>query len=432
MADLVVRPVASDEEAERFLRATPNGMGLPTWEPEPAAWWSGPGLGARFGGVPDAAWFLRERGSLPDRDRTQAAFVGGELVGTSGLLSLELTVPGPRTLPMGGVTWVGVHPTHRRQGLLRAMMRALLDDGHRRGEAVAALSASEGGIYGRFGFGPATTQVRWELSRGQGPARPASDGGRLALVGPEEAGAAWAALHEEARRTRVGEVSAYPGYWDTLAGRDESGRDASRLRVLHCDSAGRVDGGAAYRIPWSPLPEESGLVQVDWLEAVAPSAYTVLWSFLSDQDLTRRVAAGHRPVDEPLRWQLRDPRALRVTRLSDNLWVRLIDVGAALAARRYAISSTIVLEVADAFCPWNAGRWILEAGPDGSRVARAGSATPPDIALDVAALGAAYLGGVSLLLLARAGLVQELAPRALAQSAALFSTLEAPHNAIGF
>ena len=181
-----------------------------------------------------------------------------------------------------------------------------------------------------------------------------------------------------------------------------------------------------------PTPATSGIVQVDWLEASSTAAYTDLWAFFADLDLTKRVVAGKRPVDEPLRWQLADSRALQVTRQADNLWIRLVDVPGALAARSYAMPGSLVLEVTDAFCPWNDGRWRLETGPDGAACTRAPAGAQPELFLSAATLGSVYLGGVALGPLARAGLVHELVPGALSRATAMLACSEAPHTAIGF
>jgi predicted acetyltransferase len=430
--DAEIRPIAADE-GDTFLRTTPSGNGLPSDEPEPAPWWAGPGTGPPFGGIRSNEEL--DRSELQELDRTQAAFVGGEMVGTSAVFSLELTIPGKGPVPMGGVTAVGVLPTHRRQGLLRAMMRAMLDDCRARGEMLASLSASEGGIYGRFGFGPATVQVRWELERHRARlAHPPQRHGRIQLVAEAEAKGAWAQLHDTVRLTRVGEVSAYSGLWEHMARPEARDRDGSgsRLFVLHRGPRGEVDGAAVVRIPWSPDPANSGTVQVDWLEAASVGAYTDLWVFLADLDLTRRVIAGKRPVDEALRWQLADPRALRVTRLGDDLWVRLVDVPGALAARTYQVRGILMLQVSDPFCPWNDGCWRLEGGPEGAVCVQAPTGSEPDLLLNASALGSIYLGGTALGPLARAGLVRELVPGALGLATAMLTGNEAPHNAIGF
>ncbi|WP_035804958.1 GNAT family N-acetyltransferase [Kitasatospora mediocidica] len=417
-----IRPITPDEAVD-FLRIVPSYAGTPNWEPEPAAWHAGTGMTARFGRAARPDQLAAAAAGMSDVDRTQAAYVDGRLVGTSQLLSLEVTVPGAGPVAMGGVTAVGVLPTHRRRGLLRAMMRAMLDDSRARGEALAALSAAEGGIYGRYGFGPATYQARWELdTRGL---RPADRQGSIDLVGVQTAAAAWPALHDAVRRSRIGEVSAYPGRWGV-------GEPAGRQFLLHYDDTGAVDGAATYRTPWSPDRASAGTVEVEWLEAASAVAYTDLWSFLTSLDLTKRVVAAKRPVDEAFRWQLADPRALRVTRQSDDLWVRLVDLPAALSNRSYQTEGALVIEVADPFCPWNEGRWQLDGGPDGAHCRRAPTGAAPDLSLDASTLGAVYLGGTALGPLAAAGLVREHSGGAIGRATAMLTQPQAPHNAIGF
>jgi len=419
--EIEIRPVAA-EEVDAFIRAVPGAAGLPTWEPEPAAWWTGPGNSSPFSSRISDKELARYRSEVRELDRTQAAFADGKLVGTSGLYTLEVTVPGSRPVAMGGVTSVGVLPTHRRRGLLRGMMRAMLDDCHTRGEVLAGLSASEGGIYGRYGFGPATGTVRWELDRAK--ARLASGRtewpGRLELVDGAALAAAAPALYDRVRQTRVGQVSASPGTWTS------STQGGNRRFVLNYGLDGAVDGAAIYRYDLTG----SGTVQVDWFEAASADAYTSLWMLLADLDLTRRVVAAKRPVDEPLRWQLADTRALRVTRTADDLWIRLVDVPGALAARTYQVPGSLVLEVTDAFCPWNTGRWLLDSGPDGASCAPTGAAA--ELALDAATLGSLYLGGTAPGTLARAGLIHELVPGALNRATAMLAQPDAPFNPIGF
>ncbi|MDH6130719.1 putative acetyltransferase [Kitasatospora sp. MAA4] len=417
-----IRPIAPAEAVD-FLRIVPSYAGTPNWEPEPAAWHAGVGLTSRFGRAAGHDELLAAAAGMSDLDRTRAAFVDGRLVGTSQVLSLEVTVPGAGPVAMGGVTAVGVLPTHRRRGLLRAMMRAMLDDCRRRGEALAGLSAAEGGIYGRYGFGPATYTARWELdTRGL---HPVDRQGHLELVDVQTASAAWPALHDTVRRTRIGEVSAYPGRWD-------GGEPRGRQFLLHYDDTGAVDGAATYRTPWSPDQATAGTVEVEWLEAVSAGAYTDLWSFLTSLDLTRRVVAAKRPIDEAFRWQLADPRALRITRQSDDLWLRLVDLPAALSNRNYQTYGTLVIEVADPFCPWNEGRWQLDGGPQGAHCRRARAGAAPDLSLDASTLAAAYLGGTALGPLAAAGRVQEHTSGALARATAMLTQPQAPRNAIGF
>ena len=195
--------------------------------------------------------------------------------------------------------------------------------------------------------------------------------------------------------------------------------------------SGQVDGAAYYRVQsrWEDgLP--AGTLLLRELIAVTPEAHAALWRYCLNVDLVQTVRATVRPVDEPLRWLLAEPRRLRTTALYDDLWVRLVDIPAALAARRYATTGRLVLDVADPFCPENAGRYELEAGPDGAACRPTTAAA--DLALDVADLGAAYLGGVRFGTLAQAGRVAELETEALARADALFTSEPAPWCATPF
>lgn len=426
----LIRPV-TPEEALDYLRVLPQETGLPMWEPAPAAWHAGAGCWP-VPAVPSEEALARSAAALQSEGfRSQAAFVDGRLVGASAMLLLELTVPGPAPVAMGGVTSTGVLPTHRRRGLLRALMTAMLHDCRERGEPLAGLSASEGGIYGRYGFSPATFQVRWELespaARFLDPAPPAD---RLELVSADLARAAWPSLHERARRTRVGEVSARPDAWEELSD-SARGTDGPLRFLAHYDTDGQVDGLAHFRTPWSADPDQAGTVRVEAFEAVTSAAYGALWRLLTDLDLSRRVVAARRPGDEPLRWMLADPRALRVTRSADNLWLRLVDVSAALEARTYPTSGSLGIDVNDAMLPENQGRWRLDATPTGATCQFDPRATP-DVALGVDALASLYLGGVSPATLVAAGRITVLHPRALATLISLFTQDPAPYNVARF
>lgn len=425
-----IRPIGA-EDALDYLRVLPQETGLPIWEPQPAAWHAGAGAWPARS-VPSPAQLARTAsGLLREGFRPQAAFVDGRLVGASAMLSLEVTVPGPRSVPMGGVTSTGVLPTYRRRGLLRALMGAMLADAQEQGEPLAGLSASEGSIYGRYGFSPATFIVRWELNRHEAQfLETAPAAGELEFIDAEQAQAAWPGLHERVRRTRVGEVMARPEVFEGPVDRVHE-QDGPGRFVVHRDVDGEVDGLVHYRLPWSPDPHQAGTVQVEAFEAATPLAYTGLWRLLTDVDLTQRVVAARRPVDEPLRWQLSNPRALRVTRSADNLWLRLVDVGAALRARTYAGTGGLVLDVRDQMLPTNQGRWRLEADPVGASCERAPSATP-DLGLDVQALASLYLGGVSPQTLFAAGRIAQLRPGGLATLTRLLSAGRPPYNAVGF
>jgi predicted acetyltransferase len=342
----------------------------------------------------------RRTGSVVASESPLGAYAGGELAGTAMSFSLELTVPGEVQLPMAGVSYVAVHPLRRRRGVMRALMRYQLDDLHARGVPVAGLGASEAGIYGRFGYAPATWDSSWRLARGA--ARHLAESGdapRLELVDERTARDVFPAVHDQARRSQVGDVRTYPGRWHDLI---ESGKQF----VLCRDQDGRASGYAIYRLEREDWYSAHGVVIVDHLIACTDRAYRGLWAYLADLDLTDCVIASGRPEHEPLRWALADSRQLTVTGVHDHLWLRLVDLPAALSARRYAAEGSLVLEVTDPFCPWNEGRWLLEGGPDSAECRPAPGALGVDLRLDVTALGSLFLGGTSLALLVRAGRVE--------------------------
>ena len=426
-----IRPVQRAEAVE-YLRTLPYATGLPNWEPAPAAWHGGPGAWPPPR-PPASAQQLADWADevTSGRLHTQAAFVDGRVVGGSGMLSLELTVPGLRPVPLGGVTATGVLVTHRRRGLLRGMVQAMFDAALERGEPLAGLSASEGGIYGRFGFSPATRWTRWELERSDAALLDAErPEGTLGLVDAATAREVWPLVHEQARRSRVGELSPQPDQWSGLSD-EANGTDGPLRHLVHRDPQGRADGIAGYRLPWSADVAGAGTLVVEAFQALGPDAYRALWELLSDVDLTRRVVAPCRPVDEPLRWMLRNPRALRTTRQSDALWLRVLDVPAALEGRAYDVETRLTIAVeGDTMCPHNAGVWRLDAAPGGATCSRVQAA--PDLTLDVQSLGSLYLGGTSAQVLAAAGRVRAHRDGALAELARAFRTDPEPFNSFGF
>jgi predicted acetyltransferase len=425
-----IRAITRDEAVE-YLKVLPYANGLPHWEPAPAAWYGGAGAWP----PPRPPASEQELAALAgeimaDGVHPQAAFVDGRIVGGSAMFSLEITVPGLRLVPFGGVTSTGVIATHRRRGLLRAMMQAMFDNALGRGEPVAALSASEGGIYGRFGFSPGTVRTRWEIDRAEAALRDAPPpAGSAELAGAAAARAAWPGIHDTARRGQVGEISAPAGRWDGLSD-DAGGPDGPLRYVIHRDPRGQADGIASYRLPWSPRLADTGTLVVEGITAASGDAYRALWQLLLDFDLTRRVVAAGRPADEPLRWMLRNPRAMRVTRQSDNLWIRLLDIPAALRARGYDTAASLSFTVeSDAMCPGNEGTWRLDTTGPASCVRSGGAA---DVTLDIAALGSLYLGGMSAAILAGAGLVRPHHDAAVSLLSRIFRTDPAPFNAVGF
>ncbi|MGC4766056.1 GNAT family N-acetyltransferase [Micromonospora sp. DT46] len=427
-----IRPVERHEVVE-YLRALPFANGLPSWEPYPAAWHGG----AEAWPCPRPPATREQLESWADelmKDETfrpQAAIVNGKVVGATAMLSLQVTAPGLRVVPMGGVTGTGVIATHRRQGLLRGMMQAMFTDALERGEAIAELSASEGNIYGRFGFSPATLRTRWEMERSAARLVDADpDLGSLELVDAATAREVWPGIFDRVRRARVGEIAAPKGRWAGLSD-EANGTDGPLRFLIHRDAAGQVDGIANYRLPWSTNPDGVGVLVVEALEALTDEAYRAMWSLLLDFDLTRKVVAPARPADEPLRWMLRNPRAMRVTRQSDNLWVRVLDLPKALTSRGYDTDGYLRITVEkDPECPHNIGTWELEISKGEAECRRVDGAT--DLTLDIQALGSLYLGGMSAAALARAGKIRPQEADALATLSRLFRTDPEPFNSIGF
>ncbi len=338
-------------------------------------------------------------------DRSFPAFVGDEMVGAGGTYSFQLTVPGA-VVPTGGTTMIGVKPTHRRRGVLREMMRYHLDEVRARGEPLAALWASDSAIYGRFGYGPAT--IRHALTADTEQARFAaepSDKGEVRLLDVDEALPAMQRVHQQAASARPGMFARSETWWRHHVLHDpEHWRDgASARRYAVYSEDGEALGYAMYRVKpdWSSN-HGRGDVRVGEIVALAPSAGDALWRFLFGIDLMAKVKAWNVLPDEALPWRLVNPRRVKIE-LSDGLWVRVVDVPAALAARRYPVPGRLVISVADDFCPWNGGTWALEGGPDGAGCVA--SDEPPDLTMAADDLGALYLGGVSPASLARAGRV---------------------------
>ncbi|MFS0704862.1 GNAT family N-acetyltransferase [Cellulomonas sp. 179-A 9B4 NHS] len=333
----------------------------------------------------------------------------GTLAAVHGSYPFRLPVPGG-VVPCAGLTWVGVRPEHRRRGLLRAMIRAHLDRALARGEVVSALFAAEAGIYGRFGYGSAADELHLTLPR-RAALRPVPGseelGVRLEAADEARHGALVQDLHERmAHRpgwaTRPTPELRVRALVDPAPWRD--GAEPLLLATV-VDASGEVRGAAAFarKAQWEPTGP-SAVVRVRQVLALDAAATHRLWSFLLDLDLTTTVESPALAVDDPLTHLLVDARPAR-PRVSDNVWVRVLDLPAALAGRRYAAPVDVVLDVTDALVPANAGRWRLVADASGAaEVVRTGA--DPDVSLDVRELGALYLGGRSMAAQAAAGLVR--------------------------
>ena len=370
-------------------------------------------IGQYFGGPPPEDMLDRWLRYF-ELERMHAAFEDGEVVGGAGAFTFELSVPGG-SLPCAGVTVVGTYPTHRRRGALRGMMDAQLADVHERGEPLAALWASEETIYGRFGYGLAAWCGEVKIPRTAAAfAQPFAARGRTRFVTPEEAATLFPPVWEELRRQRPGVPSRSPAWWELRALRllPEQAGNPKRFVVVEID--GRVEGYAIYRL-FFEASEGAFSGRTEVVEAVGstPQGTAEVWRFLLDIDWSATTTVSLLPVDHPLFFLLANPRRMAF-RLGDSLWIRLVDVGAALSGRVYAADGPVVFEVRDATCPWNEGRWKLEGGT----AERTGD--PADISLDVDALGSVYLGAVSFAELGAALRVEEHVAGALARADAVF------------
>ncbi|MEU7566815.1 GNAT family N-acetyltransferase [Streptomyces fradiae] len=380
-----------------------------------------------FGGVAEAPEERALWEALTEHDRSLGVWEGDACVGTAGAFSFRLSVPGGAVVPAAGVTMVSVAPTHRRRGILTSMMRRQLDDVRGRGEALAVLMASEPDIYGRFGYGLATQRMRAAIdtARVRLSVPEGTDGVRLRLARPEDAAEACEAVYARSVPLRPGMTERRPG-WERLPLLDPpSGRgSASPLACVLAERDGRVTGYALYRVrPEWEHAGPAGVVVLEHLGALDPESYAALWRFLFEMDLTSTIEVRNRPVDDAWQHLVSDVRRCGLA-LRDGLFVRLVDVGAALEARTYRAPVDVVLEVADDFCPWNAGRWRLTGDAKGARCVRTDEA--PDLALSVRELGTVYLGGFPLASLAAAGRVREAREGALAAASLAFGSDAAP------
>lgn len=380
-------------------------------------------------------------------DRSLCAFENGRPVAASAVLSLQLTLPGRATVPMGGVTWIATLPTHRRRGLLRRLMAAHFADMTERGEIVSGLGASEANIYGRFGFGPATHFASFSVERAFADfASPDEEAaaGRITFLDADEAAAQLPVIYENLRLQQPGAVSRTSGLWaehlsDTSAQREGAGR------MHHCKhetTPGVPDGYVSYRIKgdWKgELPANE--VRVVELLAADRHVYRALWSYVLDIDLSQTVTCWRGRVDEPLRWLLADRRRFKVGTVADFLWLRLLDVPRALAARAYEAPGELVLEITETFPASKTTRYALHAGrgdaPSAGRAAAcdndcAPTTATPDISLDMDMLGAVYLGGATFATLAAAGKVRELKTGAVVRADRMFSSGSAPYCVVEF
>lgn len=366
------------------------------------------------------------RASLSYRRHTGVwdAAVGDEPVATVSSWRAQLTVPGPRTVDAWAISSVTVSPTHRRRGIARALLEGELRTARDLDIPVAMLTVSEATIYGRFGFAPAvgatnwsieTSRVRWVGIRPEGVVR------FLPLTDYRDE---VATLHERLRPTQVGATGMWGLRWDQFAGRAPGDAEkATQLRaVKYVDGDGAIRGLAVFRLIENTDDFTKHTLVVDHLISETHDAYAALWRFVLEMDLVSTVTASLRSVDEPLWWMLGDRRAATVTEI-DHLWARILDVPRALEARAYPRGDQIAFEVSDAL-GFAEGSFVLREGiVDVVETVPAGIA---HVRLDVSALSSLYLGGVSAVVLAAAGRLEQVTDDAASAVDATFRTPRAP------
>jgi predicted acetyltransferase len=403
--EIEIRPITDDERRD-WIRAGETAFSSVTKDDEVDAW-------------------------LPvvESDRSFAAFEADRIVGTSASLTLRMMVPGGAMIPTAAVTMVGVHPTHRRRGINTRMMGAILEQAAERREPLAALFASEGAIYGRFGYGLAgllgefqAESARMEFVRGFEPR------GRVALLPKDEAMPLIDRVYEAA--LRPGGVERSEALRDQGFATVGEDKDRPWMYAVHLDDAGEADGYAVYWVKhdW-PRSVPSGTINVKECVASTPSGYANIWRFLFDVDLVSTVEAWNRPVDEPLLHLLREPRRLRFG-LADGLWLRVVNVVDSLEARHYSADGRVVFEILDPFRPDTSGNYELIAEGGAGRCARTDAEA--DLSGSVNILGATYLGGSSFQQLTWAGQVDERSPGALDRADAMFASTPAPWCVVDF
>jgi predicted acetyltransferase len=371
-------------------------------------------------------------------DRSLCAYDGGRVVGTLGTYSLELTLPGHTALPAGGVTWGGTLPTHRRRGILSALIAGLTQDMVDRGEPLSVLMASEASIYPRFGYGPATSMMSFSVERAHAGLTKASAAGLsdraapngITLLTDPAATEVLPTLYGSMLLDQPGAVTRSAGWWEQYLWDPPRYRlGGTRLyHAVHTGPEDTPDGYVTYRLreSWAVATPQYE-VQVVELIAATPRAYRDLWEYILGTDLARTISCNRGRADEPLRRLLADSRRLTVNAVVDDLFVRILDIPRALAARHYAADGELVLELSEAFPVPRTSCYRLVVGAGGVEAVCTPTDRPADICLGVGSLATAYLGGTSFTELAWAGQATAARETALSTADAMFSWGVAPY-----
>jgi predicted acetyltransferase len=380
-----------------------------------------------FGGDPEASAAFRRRHL--ELDRQLGALDGETIVGTFRTFGTHLTLPGGRQVQASGVTAVAVRPTHRRHGILTAMIERDIADGLARGDVASLLYASEWPIYGRFGYGAATWRANWQL-RARALRVNGTPSGTIEVLRREAARDILPEIYGRYQRGQPGEIARVDYWWDIDLGFEEIPGEAKfkGAVAIHRDVEGEIDGYVRYRgeVKWDEGIPDNILIVED-LHGADAAAELELWRYLAQLDLIATIKADGRRVREPLTWHLADARAARVTSLGEGLWLRPYDVARLLGGRSYDRSADVVIEVVDQLAGGRGpahGRYRLEADPGGARCAA--TRADPDVTVTASQLGAALLGGTRLGDAIRSGGATEHRPGALAEVDALLRTPDDP------
>lgn len=346
--------------------------------------------------APADAYFERERKTF-QVERSIAAVDAGEIVGTAYSHLFDLTLPGGGIVPVAGVTAVSTASTHRRQGVVTQLMQRQLHEADERGETAAILIASEGRIYGRFGYG-AATHVADITVHTQDVRMPAPNtGGRVRIVDGETADKVFPSVHDKARRARAGSINRPQHFWESAS----ADRDKKHLHVVFENASGEPDGYARYDVKadWKDAIPVHKLTLHE-MTATTDAASLELWWYLVNLDLVKTIESWARPLDDPLRWVLAEPRTIRTNAVRDMYWLRPLDVARLLAGRTYSADIDVTIEVNDAMLD-RGGTFALRGSASGAECTRTSGAA--DVSMSSGDLGAILLGGVTPSELARAG-----------------------------
>jgi len=446
----VVRPTLADVASfddDYDIRTFSPALGEGSTADEPradeasAAWAQAASLGFHEGELPPLAAGLETLRGVDDgrvltgvyakQQRPGSLDAEGWPVATFVTLTKSINVGGGALLDAHLISGVTVQPTHRRRGVLRRMMTDDLTAAKASGLAVAALTASEGGIYRRFGFGVATRERAVEVDVRRASGLTVEPEGTVELVPrsaiAEVAPVVFAAFH----RRSPGSIDRHEGAWNRLLGRrrPDGSPDLAVRAAVHRDAAGEIDGYVTYKLESGGAEHVHVLVVVD-LVAASDDAYLGLWQLLLAVDLVTTIRYDSAPQSDPLPHVLPDPRAVRITGDQDHVWLRVLDPIAALQARPWAADGVVTIAVADAL--GLAGGTYRVTSEGGAATVKRASVRRADVELDVATLGSLWLGGVDPVTLAAAGLVRERRRGAVQQLRAMLAPERPLHGITSF